>query len=147
MTSEFEQDLQRVREELDAARKELLAAVTSLSDADLDKARRGGWTVRRVLEHVIWSETMYSRVVTHLRGQQPPGDAFDATPASVADAVERLRASRTALVQALDGVDEEPFYRLAAVGHEEYSILSMIENESMHEHEHAAQIQWINAAG
>ncbi len=147
MTSEFEQDLQRVREELDAARTELLAAVTSLSDADLDRARRGGWTVRRVLEHVIQSEWLYSRVVLHLRGLPVPGDAIDANPISAVDASDKLGASRAALVQALDGVDEEPFYRLAAVGHEEYSILSMIENESMHEHEHAAQIQSIRAAG
>lgn len=145
MTSEFEQDLQRVRDELDAARTELLAAVTSLSDADLDTARRGGWTVRRVLEHVIWSETMYSRLLQHLRGRQPAGDAVEATPASVADAVDRLTASHAAFIGAFDSVDEEPFYRLATVGREEYSILSLIENESMHEHEHAAQIKSILA--
>jgi uncharacterized damage-inducible protein DinB len=143
MTSEFEQDLQRVRDDLAAARAELLAAVTSLSDADLEKARRGGWTVRRVLEHVVWSETMYSRLLQHLRGQQPASDAVEATPASVADAVDRLGASHAAFVEGFDGVDEESFYRLATVGHEEYSILSMIENESMHEREHATQVQWI----
>jgi uncharacterized damage-inducible protein DinB len=145
MTSEFEQDLKRVQKELGAARKGLLAVVKLLKDDDLDTARRGGWTVRRVLEHVIWSETMYSRVVTHLRGQQPPGDKVDATPSSVADALGRLKASRAALVAAFEGVEEEPFYRLAPVGNEEYSILSMIENESMHEHEHAAQIKTILA--
>ena len=141
MSSEFERDLQRCRVGLDEAREEFLAVVTVLRDADLEKARRGGWSVRRVLEHVIWSEWMYSRIVTHLRGQQPPGDPVDAAPSSGADAIERLGASRQALLDAVEGVDEESFYRLGRLGQEEYSILSVLENEINHEREHAEQVQ------
>ncbi len=82
----------------------------------------------------------HARVVTHLVGGPVPGDAIDATPASPADAIDRLAASRAALSKAFDGVDEEPFYRLAIMGHEEYSVLSVLENEINHEREHAAQI-------
>jgi uncharacterized damage-inducible protein DinB len=141
MTAGFDSDLQSSLRELAAARAELLAAVTALSDADLDTGRRGGWTVRRVLEHVAWSEWMYSRVVIHLRGGQPPGDPVDANPSSVQHALELLRASHDQLLAALDGVDEESFYRLTTMGHEEYSVLSLLENEINHEREHAAQIQ------
>jgi uncharacterized protein (TIGR03083 family) len=141
MTSEFDRDLTSAREDLDAARDELLTVVAALSDDDLERGRRGGWTVRRVLEHVIWSEWMYSRIVTHLRGGQPPGDPVDATPSSPADAAERLAGSREALLGALDGVDEETFYRLAKLGQEEYSVISLLENEISHEHEHAGQVR------
>jgi uncharacterized protein (TIGR03083 family) len=146
MTSDFDRDLQACHDGLAAARDELLAVVSGLSDADLEKGRRGGWTVRRVLEHVIWSEWMYSRVVTHLRGGQPAGGDVDATPSSAADAATRLEASRRALVDAVDGVDEESFYRLGKLGQEEYSVLSLLENEINHEREHAEQIRVIAAA-
>ena len=53
MSNEFADDLTRCREDLAAARQELLSVVRALSDTDLEKSRRGGWTVRRVLEHVI----------------------------------------------------------------------------------------------
>ena len=141
MTSEFDHDLQSSRTDLDAARAELLAVVNTLQDDDLERGRRGGWTVRRVLEHVIWSEWMYSRIVTHLRGGQPPGDPVDATPSSPADAVERLAGSHEALLAAVEGVDEETFYRLAKIGQEEYSVISLLENEINHEREHAEQVR------
>ena len=143
MSDEFDHDLKRCREDLDAARQELLSVVRALSDADLEKSRRGGWTVRRVLEHVVQSEWVYSRLVAHLRGLPVPGDAIDALPASVADALDRLGASRRALLNALDGVDEESFYRLGKIAHEEYSVLSVLENEINHDHEHAEQIRTI----
>jgi len=37
----------------------------------------------------------------------------------------------------------ETFYELRRVGHEEYSVLSVIENVANHDHEHAAQIRAI----
>jgi uncharacterized damage-inducible protein DinB len=145
MSEEFDRDLQRCRDELDDARRTLLAAVTALDDADLDRGRRGGWTVRRVLEHVIWSEWMYSRVVIHLRGGRPPGDPVDAAPSGAADAVAKLQASRAALIAAVDGVDEETFYTVGKLGQEEYSVLSLLENEINHEREHAEQVRALTA--
>jgi uncharacterized damage-inducible protein DinB len=145
VTSELEQDLQSAREGLAAAREVLLAVVTALSDDDLEQGKRGGWTVRRVLEHVIESEWIYSRLTAHLRGLPVPGDAIDAKPASVADARDRLAASRAALLHALEGVDEESFYRLVPVRHEEYSVFSLLENTINHDREHAAQVRSILA--
>jgi uncharacterized damage-inducible protein DinB len=140
MSEEFDRDLARCCAELDTARRELLSIVTALSDDDLEGGRRGEWTVRRILEHVIQSEWLYSRLLTHLRGLPVQGDAIEAKPNSAADALERLAASRAALNSAFDGVDEETFYRLAQLGPEEYSVISLLENEANHEREHAAQI-------
>jgi uncharacterized protein (TIGR03083 family) len=147
MTSEFDHDLATIRDDVDSARAGLLERVAALADADLDRARRGGWSVRRVLEHVIQSELAYSRLATHLRGLPPAEEPMpDCTPASAADAVERLRASRAAMLAAVDGVDEESFYRLGRVGHEEYSVLSLLENLALHDREHGPQIEEILSA-
>ena len=141
MTSEFERELASSRADLDAARRELLDALPPLSDADLDRAPRGQWPVRRVLEHVIWHEQVYVRMAAHMRGQPSTGDMGDYTPSTVSDAIEKLAESRHALLDGIEGVDEEAFYRLGKMGFEEYSIVSMLENESNHEREHAAQIK------
>ena len=143
MSEEFERDLGHCKGELDAAREELLGVVTTLKDDHLDKGRRGGWAVRRVLEHVIWSEWLYSRLITHLRGQTAEGEIPPCAPSSAADSVQRLEGSRQALVDSFVDVDEESFYHLGTIGHEEYSILSILENEINHEREHAEQVQAI----
>jgi hypothetical protein len=51
-----------------------------------------------------------------------------------------LDSSRGALLRTIDGVDEDAFYRLERLGHEEYSILSALENVAHHDHEHVGQI-------
>ena len=147
MQTDFEQELIGAPEQLEAAREQLLAVAGGLLDADLARARRGGWAVARVLEHVIQSEWLYAGLVAHLRDRPSPGDVATGMPTSVADAVDRLAASHRALLAALDGVDEASFYRLRAVGHEEYSILSVLENGTNHDREHAGQVQAILAHG
>lgn len=141
MTTDFAQDLSASRTDLDSARRDLLDVLSPLSDADLDRAPRGHWPVRRILEHVIWHEQIYVRMIAHLRSLPSPGDMLDNTPASTSDAIDRLSESRRALLDGIDGVDEETFYKLGKMGYEEYSIFSMLENEVNHEHEHAAQIK------
>jgi len=143
MTTEFERDLATAQEDLDSARHGLLAVVRPLSDADFDRARRGGWSVRRVLEHVIWSEWMYARMTGHLRDLPAQGEVELGAPDDASDTIRRLAASREALCGALEGVDEGSFYRLKTMGHEEYSIISVLENVSLHDHEHAEQVQKI----
>ena len=64
-------------------------------------------------------------------------------PASVANSRRDLAASRKALLAAIDGVDEETFYQLRRVGHEEYSVLSVLENVALHDREHSAQVDSI----
>lgn len=146
MTNEYERDLTAARDQLHAPREELLGVVDALSDADLDRSRRGGWTVRRVLEHVIQSEWLYARLVLHLRDRPVPDDLVSGAPSSAVEARQRLEASREALLAALDGVDEASFYRLRTVGHEEYSILSVLENDANHDREHAEQVRVILSA-
>ncbi len=65
----------------------------------------------------------------------PPGN-----PASVDDAKEKLSASHATLLDALGGVAEEDFYNIGRIGHEEYSIMSILENARSHDHEHAGQL-------
>ena len=146
MSDEFDRDLSVARDSLTSAREGLLAVVRALAEDDLGRARRGGWSVRKVLEHVIHSEWLYSRLATHLRGdtsaEEDPPVAF----ASVAEAVRQLDAVRAALLAAIGGIDEEPFYRLQTVGHEEYSVLSLLENVALHDREHGPQVQEILAA-
>ena len=146
MSDEFDRDLATARDSLASAREGLLAVVSALAEDDLTRARRGGWSVRKVLEHVIHSEWLYSRLATHLRGDAPPEEPDPTAFASVAEAAEQLDAVRAALLAAIDGVDEESFYRLQTVGHEEYSVLSLLENVALHDREHAPQVQEILAA-
>ena len=55
--------------------------------------------------------------------------------------IRRLAASREAVLAALEGIDEESFYRLVPGGLNDWSILSTLENIALHDHEHAAQIR------
>ncbi len=140
MTSEFADDLSRLTAEINEARGEFLLAVNSIADPKLDSARRGGWSVRRVLDHVISSEHIYARLIGHLR-QQPITDAPPLSdPASIGDAKEKLAASRATLLHALAGVDEDSFYNIGKIGHEEYSVMSILENVRSHDHEHGQQL-------
>ena len=142
MSDEFDRDLSKAREDTSQARDGLLAVLRDLKDEDLDKERRGGWSVRKVLEHAIHSEVLYGRLARHLRElPQPEDEAVTVPPATVASAISALENSRGALETAIDGVDEETFYTLRVVGHEEYSILSLLENVALHDREHAPQIQ------
>lgn len=143
MTSEFSADLSRLQAELKAARGELLAVVDSIAVDRLDSVRRGGWSVRRVLDHVISSEHAYARLVAYLR-QQPITDPSPASnPGSMSDAKAMLSVSHATLLDALDGVDEDAFYTIGRIGHEEYSIMSILENARAHDHEHGDQLQEI----
>ena len=146
MTTEFASDLATVHARLSAARADLTEAVASLSDPDLERARRGGWTVRKVLEHVVTSEWLYSRLMAHLRGTTAQGDIPSCDPPSVREALAMLNASRQAILGAADGVDEDGFYRMQTAGHEEFSVLSLLENTALHDGEHAAQVREILAA-
>ncbi len=144
--SEFEDDLTKANADAKTARNDFLAVVRALNDADLDRERRGGWSIRKVLEHAIHSEVLYARLARHLRELPQPEEAVTVPPATVADAISALEACRAALVAAIDGVDEDTFYTLHVVGHEEYSILSLLENVTLHDKEHGPQIQEILAA-
>jgi hypothetical protein len=76
-----------------------------------------------------------------------PDDVVSGAPSSAVEARPRLETSREALLAALDGVDGASFTGLRSVGHEEYSILSVLENDANHDREHAEQVQALLSAG
>jgi uncharacterized damage-inducible protein DinB len=141
MSSEFDSDLQELRHELSASRAEFLGALQSLDNSDLDRARRGGWTIARVLEHVVQSEAMYTAAIAAIAGDSASSPQGGGPPTSRAEAVQQLESTRRALETALASATEENFYRLQRLGHEEYSIASVLENVANHDREHAEQIR------
>src|SRR2546428_8964776 len=144
MTTTFESDLTASREALESARGDLLAVVDALSDANLSVARRGGWTVARVLHHVVQSDWLYTGAMGYLNERPAsPGRMPSSTPQSASEAREQLEASGGAFRSALEGVTEESFYTMRPVGHEEYSVLSLLENIAHHDGEHTGQIHSI----
>lgn len=138
---DFTQDLEENIAALRKARGHLLEEVRTLSADDLERVRRGGWSVRDVLRHVIDSEVAYAKVIGYLRNRPVElanaGDADVASGETAATALERVRSTLLAL---LEGVDEGSFYDLRALGKEQYSILSVLENVASHDHEHLEQI-------
>ena len=63
MTCTYHSDLAASQEAIRLARDDLLAVIDPLSRADLERARKGGWTIRKVLEHVIHSERLYGQAM------------------------------------------------------------------------------------
>ena len=146
-SSQFQADLAECLSAITTARARLLGGVRMLSDADLAKARRGGWSLREVLQHVIESEVGYARVIAHLRGISPTiADAAPDDVASIAAVVAALERCRDALTSATDGVDEATFYEVRSLGRQQYSVMSVLENVADHDHEHLAQIERTMAA-
>ena len=147
MTSTLQSDLEAVTADMTASRADLVSAVRRLTDANLESARRGGWSVRRALEHVIQSEHLYATLIAALRGQpigQQQRPSCQGRP--VDEILCLLGGSRTALLAALEGVDDESFYSIKRLGHEEYSVLSLLENVASHDREHAGQVASILAS-
>jgi len=141
MSNEFDSDLRQLQGELSASRAELLGVIQSLEDADLDRARRGGWTVARVLEHVIQSESMYTAAIAAIVGTSASSPQGGGPPSSEAEAVQQLASTRAALETALNSATEENFYQLQRFGHDEYSVASVLENVANFDREHAEQIR------
>lgn len=138
---EFRRDLEENLGAIKRAREELLTEVRPLTSEDLQRVRRGGWSVQEVLRHVIDAEVAYAKVLGYLRGT--PTDIENASEDDVvsgsaaAEALERVRNTTLRLVE---GVDEATFYELRALGKEQYSIVSVLENVASHDHEHLEQI-------
>jgi hypothetical protein len=129
------------------ARDALVAGVRAMDDAGLAAARRGSWSVRETLRHVLDSDAAYAKVVGYLRSSTVDAAATDDI-ATVASAAAALEAAHRVLVGAIEGVDEATFYDLKAVGREQYSVLSVMENAAAHDREHLEQIErTLGAAG
>lgn len=138
--SDFESDRAALLGDLEKSRAELTSVVSRLSADDLSSARRGSWPVSRVLEHVLHSERMYAQLISMFSGvgyTAQPG----AAPSTPAEALTALEATRKVLLDGVSHVKEDDFYRLQTVGHDEYSVLSILENDAAHDREHAEQIR------
>jgi phosphinothricin acetyltransferase len=133
-------DLERALEDMAHARAALLEVVRPLESDKLESAERGGWPVRRVLQHLIESEFTYAKLLAHLCARPAPAWAV-APPIDAGDAARHLEATRSAILAIVDGVDDETVYRLTAVGHEEYSALSVLQNIAAHDRDHLSQIR------
>jgi phosphinothricin acetyltransferase len=132
-------DLQRALDDMAAAREGLLAMLRPLPPTGMDRSRPGGWTVGKVLHHLIDSEAIYAKLLAHQCGKQQP-EILVRDPADGADAAGQLDHTREAVLAMVDGIDDETLYRLAAVGREEYSPLSVLQNVALHDREHLQQI-------
>lgn len=133
-------DLQRAREEMSAARRQLLALVTRMDAEDMRRSRPGGWTAGRVLHHLIESERIYGRLLAHLRSLPQPDLAAE-EPRDGADAAAALTDARAAIEALTNDIDADTLYALRRFGHEEYSALSILENIAAHDRDHLAQLR------
>ena len=138
--SDFSSDRAELLGELQKARAQLSEVVGRLSADDLSRARRGSWPVSKILQHVLHSERLYAQLISVFSGVgssvQPGTD-----PETSREAMSALEATRKAVLDSVEHVKEEDFYRLQAIGHEEYSVLSILENVASHDREHAEQIR------
>jgi len=138
--SEFDSEKDALLSDLQASRAKLHDVVAGLSSDDLSSARRGSWPVSKILDHVVHSERLYAQLISVFSGVgtsvEPSG-----TPSSSAEALAALEVTRKAVLDGIGYVKEEDFYRLQTIGHEEYSVLSILENVASHDREHAEQIR------
>lgn len=137
--SDFSSDRAELLSEMQKSRVQLNEVVGKLGADDLSSARRGSWPVSKILEHVLHSEKLYAQLISVFSGV---GAAIEANgnPSTSAEALAALEATRKAVVDGVEHVKEEDFYRLQTIGHEEYSVLSILENVAAHDREHAEQI-------
>jgi uncharacterized damage-inducible protein DinB len=137
----FQRDLDENLDAITSAREAVLRELGQLRDEDLAATRRGSWSVREVLHHLIDSEVAYAKVVAFLRSTPidlaNARDDDTASPGAAAAALARVRAQ---LLELVEGIDEKTFYDLRALGKEQYSVVSVLENVASHDHEHVQQI-------
>ena len=108
MSCSYHSDLASWEERIRVARDELLGVIDPLGRADLERARKGGWTVQKVLEHVIHSERLYGQATAYLVGAEVRADDGSSTPGSATEARTMLLDGRKALLKALESLDEDP---------------------------------------
>jgi uncharacterized damage-inducible protein DinB len=137
--NEFDSDRDGLLSDLQRSRAKLNDVVALLSADDLSSARRGSWPVSKILDHVVNSERLYGQLISVFSGVGTSVEA-SGTPSTSAEALAALEATRVAVLEGVGHVKEEDFYRLQTIGHEEYSVLSILENVASHDREHAEQI-------
>jgi uncharacterized damage-inducible protein DinB len=138
--SDFDEERASLIKDLAESRSHLIGVVEQLKPEEFEQARRGSWAVSKILDHVLHSERLYTQLVSVFSGKAasvPEAAKFG----SAADAKTALVSSRDAFLSAVEEVKEDDFFRLQTIGHEEYSVLSILENNAAHDREHAEQIR------
>jgi uncharacterized damage-inducible protein DinB len=137
---EFDTDKAQLLNDLQESRGQLNDIVSKLSTDNLSSARRGSWPVSKILDHVLHSERLYAQLISVFTGV---GSSIEPTgsPSTSAEALTALETTRKAVLDGVGHVKEADFYRLQTIGHEEYSVLSILENVASHDREHAEQIR------
>jgi uncharacterized damage-inducible protein DinB len=142
MASEFERDMQEASSGLSSSRAHVVEVIKGLSDADLARARRGGWDIGAVIKHIVDSEWHYAAMIGKLRtSPQDRQGQSEIAITSTASAVAALEAGRSALHASLGGITEDEFYELGRGGGQDYSVLSVLQNVAQHDIEHGAQLE------
>lgn len=104
----FDADFDACLAGLHEARGRLLQDVRRLDGHALVQRRRGGWSVGEVLRHLADSEASYAQAVGLLRSRDVAiASASDDDVASTGAIVLTLERTRRALLDAIDGVDED----------------------------------------
>lgn len=138
--SEFDTNKTQLLSDLQAGRAHLNQVVGKLSADDLSSSRRGSWPVSKIIDHVLHSERLYAQLISVFSGVGASIEPAD-SPSTPAEALTQLEATRKAVLDGVGHVKEADFYRLQSIGHEEYSVLSILENVASHDREHAEQIR------
>ena len=147
MATEFERDLTEACAAVDDARADLAGLAEVITDADLERARRGEWTVAGVLGHLVASAGHSAGLVASLRGRAPEtSDSGGGSVTSVADALGQMAAARASIRDALDGIGEDEFYELQDGGFQTYSLRSAALDIALHDRQHLEQIREILAS-
>src|SRR5689334_7562757 len=133
MTDDLAVELERSTNLALAARRSLLELLSKLSATDMARSRRGGWTIRQVLEHIAESDSYYIEGISKLRQLESHGRPTSHKFDSIANATAALEVLSERLEQSLAGIDEESFYKLARLGHQDYSVMAILENSANHD--------------
>lgn len=139
-------DLRRALDDMDGARAALATRVAPLDARAMARSAPGGWSIGRTLLHVIESEVIYAKVLAHLTQREAPALAFG-EPADGASALAGMQAAREAILSLAADVDDDTLYHLARLGHEEYSVLSVLQNIAAHDRDHLGQIAELATRG
>jgi phosphinothricin acetyltransferase len=83
---------------------------------------------------------MYAKLLAFQTGGAATG-LPEGAPEDGPSAASMLTSTQAEMLRLLEGIDAETLYRMTKVGHEEYSPLSLLENVTMHDGEHLAQIE------
>lgn len=145
----FQAEVEKAVNAATEACTELQILVGELTAEQLALSQRGGWTIRRALQHIIQSNNLfYLGIILRARGRKTTASTESINePSSPAEASSLIHSGVAAVVDAVAGVDEATFYRLEpARDGNEYSVLSALEGVALHTREHTEQIRAIMRA-